>query len=72
MRLQELRSWNRKNAQGLKKGSAAPRRVQRMEPGHPLRGLIPWTASIHCGQCHGLMYRIQLRDGGRKSRAGWW
>lgn len=62
MRRQELWSWNRKNSQGLNKGSAVQRRVQRMEPRHPLRGLIPWTASIHCGRCCGLMYRFQLRD----------
>lgn len=64
MRFQELRSWNRKKSQERKKGSAVQRRVQWTEPGLPLRCLVPWNASIHCGRCHGLMYRIQLRDWG--------
>lgn len=64
MRFQELRCWTRTKPQDLKKGSAVPRGALRMESGFPLRCLVPWTASIHCERCHGVMYRIQLRDWG--------
>lgn len=71
MRSQELRCWNRKKPQGRKKGSAVPRGAQRMESRLPLRCLVTCTASIHCGRCHGLMYRIQLRDwGGSRGQDG--
>ena len=71
MRFQELRSWNRKKSQERKKGSAVQRRVQWTELGLPLRCLVPWTALIHCGRCHGLLYRIQLRDwGGSRGQDG--
>lgn len=52
-------------------GSEVPRVAQRMESGLQWRCLVTWTASIHCGRCRGLMYRILLRDwGGSRGQDG--
>ena len=51
-------------------GSEVPRVAQRMESGLPWQCPVTWTASIHYGRCRGLMYRIQLRDGGEPGQ-GW-
>jgi len=37
---------------------------ERVEPGLGVRRQVVWSASVHCGRCRGLMYRIQLRDWG--------
>lgn len=71
MKAQARQGWNRKKPQGRTKRSAVPRAAQRMESDLHLRCLVSWTASIHCGRCRGLMYRIQLRDwGGSRGQDG--
>lgn len=72
MKAQERQCWNRKKPQGRTKGSSAVSRVaQRMQSGLQFRCLLTRTASIHCGRCHGLMYRILLRDwGGSRGQDG--
>lgn len=37
---------------------------ERVESGFGVRRQVVWPASVHCGRCRGLMYRIQLRDWG--------
>lgn len=37
---------------------------ERVEPGLGVRLRVVWSASVHCGRCRGLTYRIQLRDWG--------
>ena len=71
MKAQKRQCWNRKKPQGRTKGSKVTRGAQRMESRLQFRCLLTRTASIHCERCHGLMYRILLRDwGGSRGQDG--
>ena len=71
MKFQELQRLNEQELQGRTGGAEVLRVSEQMESELPLQCLVTWPASIHCGRCHGLMYRIQLRDwGGSRGQDG--
>lgn len=71
MRSQSPQNWNREALRGRTMGVEMPHIPARMESGLSVQGHVVWEASFHCGRCHGLMYRIQLRDwGGSRGQDG--
>ena len=60
MKAHARQCWNRKRLRGRAIGLEVPHVAQRMESELQLRCLVTWTASIHCGRCHGLMDRVEF------------